>query len=160
MSSKIENHARREHFVQRIHVAGDACYQAANRILIEERDVQPLQVTEDLAAQVEHHLLPSPLHDVCLCELKQKTEQQDADIHCGNLRNTGQRPRAKKAVKQGMSLGVAGEVFVDCNLGEIRPQHVGARLQHNRNKGDNNLQPIGMQIGQQALHQPAVICLT
>ena len=43
------------------------------------------------AAQIEHHLLPGPLHDVGLRELEQEAEQQDADIHRGNLRDAGQR---------------------------------------------------------------------
>src|SRR5208283_1844325 len=81
------DHARREHLVQRVHVAGDTRDQPANRILVEKCDVQALQVAEDLAAQIEHHLLPGPLHDISLGELKQKAEQQYADVHGGNLRN-------------------------------------------------------------------------
>ena len=67
--------------------------------------------------------------------------------------------RAEKAVEQGMGFGVAGEILVDRDFGEIGAEHVGARLEHDRNQGDHNLHPIGTQIGQQALHQPAVVCL-
>ena len=42
------DHAGGEHFVQRVHVAGDARDQAADGILVEEGDVQPLQMAEDL----------------------------------------------------------------------------------------------------------------
>ena len=153
------DHAGGEHLVQRVNVAGDTRDQPANWILVEECNVQPLQVAEDLAAQVEHHLLPGPLHDVSLRELEQEAEQQDADVHAGNLRDAGQRARAEKAVEQRVGFGVAGEVFVDRDFGEIGAEHVGARLQHDSNQGDHDLQPVRVQVGQQALHQPAVVRL-
>ncbi len=54
------DHARGEHFVERVDVAGDARDQASNGVVVEERNVQPLQVAEDLRAQIEHHLLSRP----------------------------------------------------------------------------------------------------
>ncbi len=66
------DHARGEHFVQRVDVGGDARDQPADRILVEEADVHVLQVAEDLAAQIEHHLLSGPLHEVGLHEFQRE----------------------------------------------------------------------------------------
>src|SRR5581483_7916858 len=99
------HHSGGKHLVQSIHIAGDPRDQPANRIAVEERDVQPLQVAENLAAQVEHYLLPGPLHYVRLGELQQEAEQQEADIHEGNLRDAGERAWAEEAVEQRVRLG-------------------------------------------------------
>ena len=121
--------------------------------------MQPLQMAKDLAAQIEHHLLPGPLHDVGLGELKQEAGQQQADVHPRDLRDTGQGARTEPAIQQRMRLGVAGEVLVDGNFGEVRPQNVGARLQHDRHQRHRDLPAIRVQIRQQALHQPGIVCL-
>ena len=67
--------------------------------------MQALQMAEDLAAQIEHHLLPGPLHDVGLRELQQEAEEQQADVHARNLRDAGQRRGAEKAIEQRMGFG-------------------------------------------------------
>ncbi len=67
---KNRDHARREHFIQRIDVGGHTRYQASHRVLVEEPDVDVLQVAENLLAQIEHHFLPGPLHQVGLDEFK------------------------------------------------------------------------------------------
>ena len=74
------NHARGEHIVQCIHVGGHARHQAPHGILVEERDVHPLQMAVELAAQVEHHLLSGPLHQVGLGEFEEESEQQHAQV--------------------------------------------------------------------------------
>ena len=153
------DHAGGEHFVQRVHVAGDAGDQAADRVLVEEGDVQALQVAEDLAAQIEHHLLSGPLHDVGLGELEQEAEQQNADVDAGNLRDAGQRPGAEKAIEQGMGFGVVGKVLIDGDFRQVRAENVGAGLEHDRDQRNDHLHPVGTQVDQQALHQPAVVCL-
>ena len=43
-------------------------------------DMHPLDVPEDLAAQVEHDLLPGPLHQVGLQKLQRKRQQQRAKV--------------------------------------------------------------------------------
>src|SRR5262249_14663826 len=63
-----------EHFVQSIHVAGNARDKTAYRVFVEERDVHSLQMPKNLAAQIEHYLLSGPLHVVGLQELEQKAE--------------------------------------------------------------------------------------
>ncbi len=84
---KNRDHAGGEHFVQSVDVGGHARDQPSNRILVVESDVHPLEVAEDLAAQVEHHLLPGPLHEIRLQELEHKSEGQQGEIDAGNLRD-------------------------------------------------------------------------
>ncbi len=69
---KDRDHAGGEHLIQRVHVGSDARDQAADRILVEEGNMQALQVAEDLAAQIEHHFLAGPLHEVGLQELQNR----------------------------------------------------------------------------------------
>ena len=152
------DHARGEHLVQRIHVAGDAGHQPPHRVAVEEGNMQALQVAEYLRPQIEHHLLSRPLHDVGLGKFEQEAEQQQADVNACDLGDAGHRPGAEKAVQQGVGFGVAGKIFIDRDLGEIGAEHVGARFQHDGDQGNDDLHPIGAQIGQQTFHQPAVIC--
>ena len=81
------DHAGGEHFVQRVHVGGDARDQAADRILVVEADVHALQVAEDLLAQIEHHHLAGPLHEIGLQIFEQETERDQAHVHGRDLRD-------------------------------------------------------------------------
>ena len=81
------DHAGGEHFVQRVHVGGDARDQAADRILVVEADVHALQVAENLAAQIEHHHLAGPLHEVSLQIIEQEAEDDQPDVHGRDLGN-------------------------------------------------------------------------
>ena len=67
--------------------------------------------------------------------------------------------RAEEAVEQRVRFGVAGQILVDGDFGEVRPQNVGARLQHDGDQRHRDLPAIRVQIGEQALHQPGVVCL-
>ncbi len=89
------NHAGGKHLIQGVHIGGDACHQASNRILVEEGNVQPLQMAEDLAAEIKHHLLAGPLHEVGLQELEQKAEDQQPDVDDRDLCNSGDGARAE-----------------------------------------------------------------
>ena len=64
-------HAGGKHIVDGVHVGGEPGDQAAHGVSVEEADVHALHVAEDVAAQVEHDLLPRPLHQVSLNELKE-----------------------------------------------------------------------------------------
>ena len=64
-------HAGGEHFVDGVHVRGQAGYQAAHGMGVKKADVHALHVTEDVAAQVEHQLLAGPLHQVSLNEFEE-----------------------------------------------------------------------------------------
>ena len=94
------DHTGCEHLVQCVHIGGNASHQASNWIFVVKTNVHALQVSEDLAAQIEHHLLPGPLHEVGLQELQQETEGQQAHIERGNLGNADQRLIAEEPVKR------------------------------------------------------------
>ena len=55
--------------------------------LSKKRHVHALQMPEDLAAQIEHHLLPGPLHEVGLQEFKNEGEDQQPEIDARDLRD-------------------------------------------------------------------------
>src|SRR5205085_4190894 len=59
-----------EHFIQSIDISRDAGHEAAHGILVEKCYMHVLKMSEDLAAQIEHHFLPGPLHGVGLDELE------------------------------------------------------------------------------------------
>ena len=58
-----------------------------------------------------------------------------------------------------MGFGLAGEVFVDSDFGQVGPEHVGARLQHDGDQRNDHLPSIRMQIGEKALHQARIVRL-
>ena len=84
------NHARGEHFIERVDIGRNPRDQASHGILVEEADVHVLQVTENLAAQVEHDFLSGPLHVVGLQEFEQEAKDQQAHIDAADLRDTRQ----------------------------------------------------------------------
>ena len=99
---KDRDHAGGEHFVQCVHIGGDPRHQTSHRVLVEEADVQVLQVAEDLAAQIEHHFLAGPLHQVGLDELQREGEQQKPDIKAANLGDAGEGCVAEVVTDPGM----------------------------------------------------------
>ena len=97
------DHAGGEHFIQCVDVGGDARDQAADGILVEEGNVQALQMAEDLAAEIEHHFLAGPLHEVGLQKLEQEAEDQQSDIDGRDLRDAGDGVRAEPTPDTGES---------------------------------------------------------
>src|SRR5208337_361495 len=126
------NHTGSEHFVHRVHVAGDARDQAANWVLVVEADVDALQMAEDLGAQVEHHHLAGPLHEVGLQVFAQETEDQQAHVQGSHLRDAGERLLAQEPVKHGVQAGHGSEIAIDDDLREIGARNVGENLQQDR----------------------------
>ncbi len=77
---KDRHHAGGKHFIQRVHVSGDARHQSAHGIPVIEADVHVLQVAENLAAEIEHDFLPGPLHEIGLRVFQSKADQQQRQI--------------------------------------------------------------------------------
>jgi len=151
------DHASRKHFIERVDVGSDARDEAADRILVEERDVHMLQVPEDLAAQIEHHLLSGPLHGVGLDELQHKRKYQKPDVQSANLRDANQRSTAQTVTDPGVGVGRLRQILVDGNFGEEGTEHVGHRLEHDRDQRYHYMPFVGTKIREQPPHQPAVI---
>ena len=156
---KNRNHARREHFIQRVDVGGHARHQPAHRVLVEKPDVHVLQVAENLPAQIEHHLLPGPLHQVGLDELQRESEDENPDVEPANLRDAGQRSVAQPVANPGM----------ECEFGDFARYLSMAILVRN---GPSTSSPdfrmiaaerhhhvplVRTQIRKQPPHQPAVV---
>ncbi len=89
-SSKIDTTPGGEHLVQRIDVAGDSRHQPSDGIAVEKAHVHALQVAEDLGAQVEHRLLPRPLHEIGLAVFEPEAQQQRGDVERGDLPDAGE----------------------------------------------------------------------
>ena len=96
------HHARGKHFVEGVDVGGDAGDQAADRILVEKRNMQALQMAENLAAQIEHYFLAGPLHVVGLQILEQEAEDEQANIDPCDLRDASERLRARVTPEAGV----------------------------------------------------------
>ena len=119
----LENrdHAGGKHFVERVDIGGDAGYQAAYRVPVEKPDVHVLQMAENLAAEIEHHLLSGPLHEVGLDELQGKGEDEDADVEAANLRDAGQGERCSGGRRSRNGSWGLGQIFIDGNFCQVGP---------------------------------------
>ena len=139
-----------EHLVYGVHVGRHTGHQAAHGIVVEEGDVHALQVPIELAAKVEHHHLPGPLHQVGLGKLKAEAHHQHAQVQRANLRDAGHRHRAQVAVQPGVTVRVAGQVVINGQHGQKRTEHIRQRLQDDGHKGHQHLQGVGAQVAHQA----------
>ena len=70
------DHARGEQLVQRFDVRRHAGHEPPHRIAVEERDRQPLEVREDLDAEIAHHALAEKARQHRLAVREQELEQQ------------------------------------------------------------------------------------
>jgi hypothetical protein len=157
---KDRHHARGEHFVQRVHVGGHARDQPPHGILVIKSHVHALQMTENLAAQVEHHLLSRPLHEVGLQEFKNEGEDQQPKINPGNLRDALERPRIQPVPQARHRPRSRRQITVHRHFHQVGPQHVGKGLQNDGHKRNPHLPAVRTQVGQQPPHQTAVIRFT
>ncbi len=125
---KNRNHARRKHFIERVDIGSHARHQSAHRVLIEKRDVHVLQMTKNLLAQIEHHFLTGPLHQVSLNKLQRESQTKNPDVESANLRNASQRSAAQPVANPGMGrrvgVGRLRQILVDGDHGKKRTQYI------------------------------------
>ena len=124
------NDTRGEHFVQSIHIASYPGDQPSHGVFVVKANVHALQVAENFAAQIEHHHLPGPLHEIGLQVFEQEAERNQTNINRANLRNSGERTRTQPPRQQRRRLVCRGQVAVNRHHGEERPQHIRAGLEH------------------------------
>ena len=112
-----------EHFIDGIHVGREPRNQAPHRMGVEEAHVQLLHVAEDVAAQVEHDLLPDPLHQIGLDEFEQVRRQQRDDVDFGELGNAVPRVgrRGGAPATWCSAPGLPDHVAVDADLDQVGP---------------------------------------
>jgi len=89
------NDAGGEHLIQRIHVGGNAGHETSHGVLIEESNVEALQMAKDLAAQIEHHFLTGPLHEIGLQKLEHERHDQQSHVDGRDLRDASDRARTE-----------------------------------------------------------------
>src|SRR5689334_1153472 len=120
-----------------------------------------LEMTEDLAAQIEHNLLPGPLHVVDLREFQDEDGQLDAEVDGSDLCNAVEGVRAEEAVEEPVRRAfVPHQVLVDRSFRKVGANDVCTRLEHNRDQREYHLPAVWAEIRQQPLHQAAVICFS
>ncbi len=156
---KDRHHAGSEHFVQGVYVRSNARDQAADRILIVKPDMHVLQVPEDLLAQIKHHHLACPLHEICLQVVEQKAKNDQPYIHRRDFRDPNVWVRAQKEVER-RAPRHRHEVTVNLDRDKIWAQNISSGLEENGNQGNADRPFVGSQILEQPLHQAAVIRFT
>src|ERR1700722_20609675 len=119
-----------------------------------------LQVAEDLAAQIEHHLLAGPLHEVGLQELEDEAQEEQSEEDGRDLRDAVQRLRAEPTPEPGWWSGNWGQITIDGDFNQIRTEHIGERLEDDGNDGDRDLPSVGAQVAEQPGHEPGGVCFT
>ena len=152
--------AAREHLVDRVNVGSQARNEPADRMRIEEPHMQPLHMAEDVAAQVEHDLLPDPLHEVDLDKLERVRQAERREVEPCKLRDalpgvgreTAREPRSCDA-------GFAAHVTIDANLDEEWPDHIAERLERDRDRRDECLHPVGLDVRAEPADQLRVVDL-
>src|SRR5579885_1764590 len=85
------NNSRSEHLIEHVHVAGDTRHQPADRIAIEELNLQLVQMLEHLHAHVIHRALADHLHVVSLAIVQYERSDQACEVeqsYCGEPRDT------------------------------------------------------------------------
>ena len=153
-------HAGGEHLVERIDIRGDAGYQLADGVMVEEGGRHALQVAEDLAAQVEHDLLAGPLHGVGLQKLQQVGDEERAEVEKTDLRDAGHRARAEVLGKPGeLRRRRVRHVGVDRDLDEVGPHDVTAGFEDDGERRQRRLHLVRTEVGQQTAHESAVVDL-
>src|SRR5207248_7590389 len=111
----------------------------------------------DLAAQIEHHHLAGPLHVISLQKFEEKAGYEQANVEARNLCDAGERGWAEPARKERRSSAAWGEVPINRNFGEVRPEDISGGLQDDRAERERNLPFIRPKIAEQPLHQSAVV---
>jgi hypothetical protein len=156
---KDSEHAGGEHLIERIHVRGDAGDEPAHGCAVKEGDRHGLDVTEDLAAQIEHDLLPGPLHQVGLDELQREGERERGEVEQRDLGDAGDGRGAEVVREPGALLGRRREVGIDRDLHKVWPGDVARGLEDDADARDGDLQLVRREVADEPAHQAAVVGL-
>ena len=143
--SENRHHASREQVVQRVHVRGDACHEAPDRVAVVEAQVEPLQVAVHLHPDVEHDALPCHLQRPGLHVLKPERQHQRAQEQ--------RRHHADPRIVPG------GDVAVDQHLGEIGRRQLQQGVARDRHERHGHPWPVGAEVAHQPAHQTRVVGL-
>ena len=139
------DHAAAEQLVQRLDVAGDARHQPADRIPVVEAQVEPLQLREDLAAQI--------VHDAS------GRARWSAWSAAYSSRNATQRwrPRYTAREQREQAQVAVRNRAVERDLGEPGPDHLERGSEQQDDNGERDRQPVRPQVAQQPPHEARVV---
>ncbi len=141
-----------EKIVEGVDVGGNAGDQAADRVAVEVRHGQTLNVAEDRGAHVVHGLLADALHDADLDVLGEEVEDEDAEENDADDQNT--------APCLGLVDGVmhsGNEIFVDRDLEQFGRSEFERRHDGHKRERQNHTPAIRAQILQQAAQEVCVV---
>ena len=139
------HHPRREQLVEGVDVGGHAGHQAADRVAVEERHVEALQVRVDLRPQVEDDALARHLQRVGLHRLQHVGQHEDAEQEQG---------------EGGQAGGVARrDVGVYRDLGQVRRRELQQRQPQDGEERQPDAGAVGPHVAQQPAHQARVVGL-
>jgi len=146
--------ALRDHVRERVDVVRDPGHEPADRVAVEERERERLQVPEQLDPQVVHRALADVRRQDVLGVPECRRCEQDPEV-CGT-----------KRYEQPEALG-RGDAAADCRrdglvdeeLRDDRRCDVGERQQHQEAECDRDEPAIRPQVRKQAPHEPRVVGL-
>ena len=151
-----------EDLVERLDVAGQPGDHAPGRGAVEPRQVEPLQVGEQLGAQVAHHELPGHHHRPALGRQQQRPEQQGDEVERrqrhqpgGPLRRQAERGD-RRLHPHGAAAGARLEVEVDRRRGEQRSGDLQRRAADHQGGGYRDAARVRLRPPQQPPDQAAV----
>ena len=138
--------ARREHLVQVLHIADDARHQPSHGVAMEEMRAAAHQVAEKLDAQIQHGHLPHPSQQPEAQQLHDETQNEKAE------ERADQRPSPAQAARR--------DVVIDEPQRELGRRHLQRGPGGHQGEQDCQLDPVGLQVGEQAQHQGVAHGLT
>src|SRR5439155_25367772 len=120
--------SRGKEIIECVYIGGDASKQPSHRIAIVERQIEPLQMFHDLAAQIEHGVLAGVLHKIRLRELAEECPHDHSQVKQSNEGDAVPRVRRKIWVEERRRSRALVQVAVDGGLRQQRAKYLQARL--------------------------------
>ena len=144
--SKDVHDARREQVVEHIDIRCHPGNDPSDRSTVEVGEIETLDMTEDLDAQVEHDLLTRPVGHIGLRKRNDELDDQHTQVEHCDLREAGGVPLLN--------------VIVDRDFGQQRTHQPKRRSDGQQDDGKQNDPAIRTQIAKQPAGQPVVIDLS
>ena len=150
---------RREQLVEHVHVGGDPGDQPAHGVVVEEGDIQLLEVSHQLPAQVEHGVLAGPLHRVGLDEAGDQRREKHHQEQQGDLRDAAPRDRRRGRVPEGPPRlpGDGARYLSTATLVSSGPRTSKTELISRKTREKVTTALYGPHVRQQAPHQARVV---
>jgi hypothetical protein len=136
----------RHQLVQHVDVTGEARHDAADRMAVEVRHRQRLQLAEQRGAQIQHDALTDALHDLVLQIAQPESDRQQRQV-------LHRDPVEETQI-------VAPDAVIDRLLGQPWIHQRDERVADHHDARERHLQPVGPQEAEQPPHQPVVVRAT